>query len=193
MHGTRDRSLVREILQASRQLNPCATTTEPAGINSWSLCTYTLCSPTSEVTAVRIPCTAAREQALLATAREHPLGRKDPAQPTVNKEVPHNWTKGEKFSLKEMQTEIMWSPCMHKYTHTYICVCVCVLVTQSCLTLCDPWTVTCQAPVSTGFPRQKYWSGLPFPTPGDLPNPGIEPKSPALVGRFFPTMPPGKP
>ena len=68
-----------------------------------------------------------------------------------------------------------------------------VLVDQLCLTLCDPWTVTCQAPVSMGFPRQKYWSGLPFPTPGDLPNLGIKPKSPALVGRFFSTMPPGKP
>ena len=38
-----------------------------------------------------------------------------------------------------------------------------------------PWTVTCQAPVSMGFPRQEYWSGWPFPSPGDLPNPGIEP------------------
>ena len=44
-----------------------------------------------------------------------------------------------------------------------------------------PWTVTRQAPLSMGFPRQKYWSGLPFPSPGDLPNPGIEPVSPALA------------
>ena len=44
-----------------------------------------------------------------------------------------------------------------------------------------------------GFPRQEYWSGLPFPSPGDLPNPGIEPLSPALAGRFFTTEPPGKP
>ena len=43
-----------------------------------------------------------------------------------------------------------------------------------------------------GFPRQTYWSGLPFPNPGDLPDPGIEPVSPALVGRFFTTEPPGK-
>ena len=42
------------------------------------------------------------------------------------------------------------------------------------------WTVGHQAPPSTGFPRQEYWSGLPFPSPGDLPNPGIEPRSPAL-------------
>ena len=42
------------------------------------------------------------------------------------------------------------------------------------------WAVACQAPLSLGFPRQEYWSGLPFPSPGDLPNPGIEPRSPAL-------------
>ena len=44
-----------------------------------------------------------------------------------------------------------------------------------------------------GFPRQEYWSGLPFPSPGDLPDPGIEPFSPALAGRFFTAEPPGKP
>ena len=44
-----------------------------------------------------------------------------------------------------------------------------------------------------GFSRQEYWSGLPFPPPGDLPNPGIKPVSPALAGRFFTTEPPGKP
>ena len=51
-----------------------------------------------------------------------------------------------------------------------------------------PWTVAPQAPLSMGFSRQEYWSGLPFPSPGDLPNPGIEPVSPAshaLIGRFF--------
>ena len=47
------------------------------------------------------------------------------------------------------------------------------------------WTVACQAPLSLGFPRQEYWSGLPFPPPGDLPDPGIEARSPALAGEFF--------
>ena len=56
-----------------------------------------------------------------------------------------------------------------------------------------PWTVTYQAPLSMGFSRQEYWSGLPFPSPGDFPNPGIEPASPALTGGFFATEPPGKP
>ena len=51
-----------------------------------------------------------------------------------------------------------------------------------------PWTVGCQAPLSMGFPRQEYWSGVPFPTPGDLPDPGIGCPSlgpPALAGGFF--------
>ena len=56
-----------------------------------------------------------------------------------------------------------------------------------------PWTVACQAPQSMGFPKQEYWSGLPFSSPGDLPDPGIKPASPALAGGFFTTEPPGKP
>ena len=48
-----------------------------------------------------------------------------------------------------------------------------------------PWTVACQAPLSMGFPRQEYWGGLLFPSPGDLPDPGIEPMSPALAEIFF--------
>ena len=56
-----------------------------------------------------------------------------------------------------------------------------------------PWTVVCQGPVSMGFPRQEYWSGLPFLSPGGFPDPGIEPLSPALAGGFFTTEPPGKP
>ena len=56
-----------------------------------------------------------------------------------------------------------------------------------------PRTVIHQAPLSVGFPRQVYWSRLLFPTPGDLPNPGIEPMSPALAGGFFTAVPPGKP
>ena len=50
-----------------------------------------------------------------------------------------------------------------------------------------PWTVVCQAPLSTGLPRQEYWSELPFPPPGDLPDPWIEPLSPPLAGGFFTT------
>ena len=53
-------------------------------------------------------------------------------------------------------------------------------VAQSCPTLVTPWTLACQAPLSMGFPRREYWSGLPFLSPGHLPDPRIEPRSPAL-------------
>ena len=56
-----------------------------------------------------------------------------------------------------------------------------------------PWTVAYQAPPSMGFSRQECWSGLPFPSPGDLPDPGIEPGSPALQVDALPSEPPGKP
>ena len=56
-----------------------------------------------------------------------------------------------------------------------------------------PWTVAYQAPPSMGFSRQVCWSGLPFPSPGDLPNPGIEPGSPALQADALLSEPPGKP
>ena len=52
-----------------------------------------------------------------------------------------------------------------------------------------PWSVAPEAPLSMGFPRQEYWSGLSFPSPGDLPNPETEPTSPVLAGGFFTTEP----
>ena len=54
------------------------------------------------------------------------------------------------------------------------------LVSKLCQTLATPWIVAHQAPLSMGFSRQEYWSGLPFPSPGDLPDPAIEPQSPTL-------------
>ena len=79
-----------------------------------------------------------------------------------------------------------------------VCVCVCVRacsVTQWCPTLWDPMEAH-QTPLSMGFPKKEYWSGLPFPSPGgspgDLPDPGIEPTSPTSAGRFFTSEPPGK-
>ena len=62
---------------------------------------------------------------------------------------------------------------------------------QSCLFV-TLWTVAHQAPLSKGFSRQEYWSGFPFPSPGDLRNPGIEHASPALAGMSLPQIPPGK-
>ena len=55
-----------------------------------------------------------------------------------------------------------------------------------------PWTVALQAPLPMGFPRQEYWSVLPFSSPGDLPDPGAEPTSPALGGRVLTTEPPAE-
>ena len=66
-------------------------------------------------------------------------------------------------------------------------------VTKLCPTLCDPATVAHQAPLSRGFPGQAYWSGLPFPSPEDLPDPEIKPVPPALTRGFFTTETPGKP
>ena len=69
------------------------------------------------------------------------------------------------------------------------CVCVCS-VTKLCPTLWTPWTVARQAALSMSFSRREYWSGLPLPSPGDLPDPGIQftsPESPALASRFSAT------
>ena len=64
----------------------------------------------------------------------------------------------------------------------------------SCVRLfVTPWTVAYKAPLSMGFSRQRYWSGLPFPSPADLPNPGIKPGSPTLQADTLPSEPPGKP
>ena len=56
-----------------------------------------------------------------------------------------------------------------------------------------PWTVASQAPLSMGFSKQEYWSGVPYPSPGELPDPGIELVPSALAGGFFTAEPPGKP
>ena len=111
--------------------------------------------------------------------------------------------------------ECSWLSLLYRKGCVYVCVCVCArvrseqgllnmaklcnllncggLVTKLCPTLVTTWTVACQAPLSIGFSRQEYWCGLPFPSPGDLPDPGIKPTSPALTGRFFTTEPPGNP
>ena len=87
------------------------------------------------------------------------------------------------------------------YRKLYIYVCICVYThTHTSSVMSDsfatPWTVACQAPLSMEFSRQEYWRGLPFPTPGDLPDPGSEAMSPmshALTGGFFTTVSLGKP
>ena len=75
--------------------------------------------------------------------------------------------------IPESQCKEAQSQCFHKRDGGS-------LVAKLCTTLATPWTVAYVAPLSLGFPRQEYWSGLPFPSPGDLPKPGIEPGSSAL-------------
>ena len=69
-----------------------------------------------------------------------------------------------------------------------------VQVRLSCVQLfVTPWTVAHQAPLSMGLSQQEYWSGLPFTSPGDLPNPGMKPEYPAMQANSLPSEPPGKP
>ena len=70
---------------------------------------------------------------------------------------------------------------------------LCVIVAQLCPALCDPMNVAHQTPLSVEFSRQEYWSGLPFTSPADLPEPGIKPGSPILQAYSLPSKPPGKP
>ena len=100
--------------------------------------------------------------------------------------------------IQALIKEVWTLTCICMYIRMYACMCACMYtlseseVTQSCL-FATPWMVTYQALLSMGFSRQEYWSGLPFPSPGDLPNPGIEPGSPALQTDALPSEPLGKP
>ena len=78
------------------------------------------------------------------------------------------------------------------FTHITLCKVKWKLLSHVRL-FATPWTVAHQAPLSMGFSRQKYWSGVPFPSPGILPDPGITPGSPALQVDSSPSEPPGKP
>ena len=82
-----------------------------------------------------------------------------------------------KIYITQSNTTHMW--CTQSFSHALFSV--------------TPWTVARQAPLSMGFSRREHWSGLPFPSPGDLPSPMIKPMSPAVAGRFFTTELPGKP
>ena len=91
------------------------------------------------------------------------------------------YRKGEKDCLPLPRRECMFPYQRFKTIHRSI---DCSVVSDSFAT---PWTVTCQAPLSVEFSRQEYWGGLSFPTPGDLPNPGIKLINPALPGGSFTT------
>ena len=87
----------------------------------------------------------------------------------------------------ELQVDSLPAELTGKPKMTCVCVCVCVCVSHSVVSdSATPWTVAYQAPPSMGYSRQEYWSGLTFLSPGDLPNPRIELRSPALQTDFLP-------
>ena len=104
------------------------------------------------------------------------------------------WTGSNVISSVQPSSALLYlslSPSTVDFCTLHMCVCVCV---QSCFShvwlFVTPWTIAHQTPLSLGFSRQEYWSGLPCPPPEDLSNPAIEPSSltsPALAGRFFTT------
>ena len=110
------------------------------------------------------------------------------------------------YTLKNVS--FLWEGCLLLQCLHAVFTCLCISAShasfshvhctraQSCPTLCDPMDSALQAPLSTKFSRQEYWSGLLFPSSWDLPEPGMEPMdlaSPALAGGFFTTVPPEKP
>ena len=92
-------------------------------------------------------------------------------------------------NLRSVEPPQVLADCSFMVSSIHACMCVLSRVRL----FMTPGTVAHQAFLSTGFSRQEYWSGLPFPSPGDLPNPGIKPTSPALAGRFLTPVPPAKP
>ena len=96
--------------------------------------------------------------------------------------------------MTEHQQPWSFTICQTEIPTVFARLCACS-VAHSCPTLCSPVDCSTQDPLSMEFFRQEYWNGLPFPPPGDLPHPGIEPRSPAfpaLAGGFFSAEPPGK-
>ena len=87
--------------------------------------------------------------------------------------------------IKLFLQPLMWKVLVAQFSSVQSLSCVWLFAT--------PGTVACQAPLSMGFSRQEYWTGLPFPLPGDLPTPRIAPRSPALQVDSLPSEPPGKP
>ena len=85
-----------------------------------------------------------------------------------------------------------WVPLLSTWNYHNFVHQLYMLVTQSCPILCNPWTIANQVLLSIELSRKEYWSGLSFPSPGDLPNPGIEPRSPTLQADSLPSEPPGK-
>ena len=107
--------------------------------------------------------------------------------------APKLWTSSIKYIYAKIFLFFQWG----SYTHWGVGYATLIFTLsffiQSYLTFCDPWTIGLQAPLSAGFSRQEYWSGLPCPHLADFPNPGFEPRSPALQVDSLPSDPQGKP
>ena len=100
---------------------------------------------------------------------------------------PHTPQKPPSLTLRAFLSPIPKSPSHHIFYHNRSIRCVLAESLQSCLTVCDPMDLARQAPLSMGFSRQEHWSGLPCPPPGDFPDSGIKPRSPALQVDSLPT------
>ena len=94
----------------------------------------------------------------------------------------------DSFILQRIRFQ--WNEVPFEYFLTSVCYKVIVKSLSHARLFATPWTVACQAPPSMGFSRQGYWSGLPFCSPGHLPDPGIEPRSPTLMAGCLPSEPP---
>ena len=99
------------------------------------------------------------------------------------------WRNSEENQSRRKNT-LITPPKYYFVPHRYVLYPFCYLVAMSCLILCNLMDCS-QAPLSMGFPRQESWTGLPFPSPGNLSNSGIKPMSPALSCRFFTLSPLG--
>ena len=116
--------------------------------------------------------------------------------PIVSKGYDHMVNREKEYETGYKMTIIMLINLLTALVYVCIYIHACMLSHSVVSNSVTPWTVAHQAPLSMEFFRQEYWSGLPFPPPGDLPNPGIKPTSPVspeLADGFFTTEPPGKP
>ena len=102
------------------------------------------------------------------------------------------WVGGQGSILEEGQSELHFEERVGIFQAYWDKAGKIVLATQSCPTLCNSWTVAYQALLSMEFSRQEYWSGYPFPSPRDLPDSGIKPRSPAFQADYLTSESPGK-
>ena len=120
--------------------------------------------------------------------------KNEQSEPAASREITHRLLLMMKFKIFKWKLEFWKTYICHNELNSFPGLKgVCVHTLSHIQLFAATWTVAHQAPLSISFSRQEYCSGLPFPPPGDLPDPGIEPASPALAGGFFTTEPPGKP